>query len=194
MYNYKLSYNLKTSGFLRRQSLAETQYSGKFKLKFVRILMMHPTYILCYVSFHISLPSFSFFFISSFIFPCFSFCLSFSLFLFSESFSWKILIRKKYNREILIFCSTSCFLSHFLFFLFSFPFLSDHSFSISSSFPFFSVLSFFISPFPGENFSQNFSYNFSEFRYNFITFSHFFIQIRTFLRKSTSFLRIFYIC
>jgi len=143
MYNYNLSYNLKTSGFLRRQSLAETQYSGKFKLKFVRILMMHPTYILRYVSFHISFPSFSFFFISSFIFPCFSFCLSFSLLLFSESFSWKILIRKKYNREISIFCSTSCFLSHFLFFLFSFPFLHF----IRPFFFYFFIFSFLFSSF-----------------------------------------------
>jgi len=37
---------------------------------------------------------------------------------------------------------------------------------------------------PGENFSQNFSYNFLEFLYNFFTF---FIRIGTFLRKSMSF-------
>jgi len=39
-------YLLKTSGFLgcQQQPLAEAQYSGKFKLKFVRILMTHLEY------------------------------------------------------------------------------------------------------------------------------------------------------
>ena len=35
---------------------------------------------------------------------------------------------------------------------------------------------YFCIEYPGENFSQNFSYNFSEFLYNFRTFSHFFIR------------------
>jgi len=35
-----------TSGFLgHQQPLAEAQYSEKFKLKFVRILVTHPVYI-----------------------------------------------------------------------------------------------------------------------------------------------------
>ena len=36
------------------------------------------------------------------------------------------------------------------------------------------------SSFPGENFSQNFSYNFSECLYNFITFSHFLYELKHF--------------
>jgi len=41
------------SGFLGRQqqSLAEAQYSGKFKLKFVRILVTHPIYIYIYIKY-----------------------------------------------------------------------------------------------------------------------------------------------
>ena len=40
---------LETSGFLGRQqqALAKAQYSEKFKLKFVRILMTHPVYAQC---------------------------------------------------------------------------------------------------------------------------------------------------